>query len=293
MTIPARQFAWFRVAFGGYLAVHFMVLAPHAAELFGARGVLPDPHLNVLPLIFLNPLNFALPDEAVRWFLILLASLAMFLAAGVFRRTAAVLLWFGWACLFNRNNLISNPGLPYVGLMLLLCAILPLGEGMASYRRRADPAWRFPPAVYWALWIPLAAGYTYSGMHKLLFSPSWLNGEALRLLADNPLARPGPIREWIVGLPDWAIHPLTWFSLAGEILFLPLSCFRVGRALAWSWLVAMHLGILTVVAFADLTAGMLLAHFFTFDPAWRNLAWWPRWRRKSSASSSPGTSAAA
>lgn len=30
----------------------------------------------------------------------------------------------------------------------------------------------------------------------------------------------------------------------------------------------MHLGILALVDFADLTLGMLVAHAFTFDPAW-------------------------
>ena len=30
----------------------------------------------------------------------------------------------------------------------------------------------------------------------------------------------------------------------------------------------MHLGILSVVSFADLTFGMMMVHFFTFDPRW-------------------------
>ncbi len=33
-------------------------------------------------------------------------------------------------------------------------------------------------------------------------------------------------------------------------------------------MVGMHLGILSVVSFADLTAGMLMAHAFVFDPGW-------------------------
>lgn len=33
-------------------------------------------------------------------------------------------------------------------------------------------------------------------------------------------------------------------------------------------MVAMHLGILFVVDFADLTFGMLMIHLFTFDPDW-------------------------
>jgi len=33
-------------------------------------------------------------------------------------------------------------------------------------------------------------------------------------------------------------------------------------------MVGMHLGLLALVNFTDLTAAMLLLHFFTFDPAW-------------------------
>ena len=33
-------------------------------------------------------------------------------------------------------------------------------------------------------------------------------------------------------------------------------------------MVIMHLGILVLIDFADLTCGMLMVHAFTFDPAW-------------------------
>lgn len=288
--ISPRQFALFRLVFGGYLALHFAQLVPHGPELFGPRGVLPDAGLNPLPAVLPNPFLAPLGDGTIRLLLSGLALLSLLFAAGVWRRTTALLLWWGWACLFHRNNLIANPSLPYVGLLLLLTTLVPLGEGQCL-RRPRDPAWRFPSAVYWALWIPLAAGYTYSGLHKL-GSPSWLHGDALRLLADNPLARPGPVRDLLLSLPDPVAALLTWTALAGEILFLPLSCWRGGRALAWSWLVGMHLGILSVVSFADLTAGMLLAHWFVFDPAWRRPALRSHFRGPDTPSARPHSPAA-
>jgi len=33
-------------------------------------------------------------------------------------------------------------------------------------------------------------------------------------------------------------------------------------------MICMHVGLLVLVNFSDLTAGMLILHFFTFDPAW-------------------------
>lgn len=110
-------------------------------------------------------------------------------------------------------------------------------------------------------------GYTFSGIIKLQ-SPSWVNGTALYHLAENPLARPGFMRDGLLLLPMGVLKLMTWGSLLAEILFLPFSFKRQGRCLIWTVMVCMHLGILMVVDFADLTAAMLLIHLFTFDPEW-------------------------
>src|SRR5690606_35998735 len=113
---------------------------------------------------------------------------------GVWRRTMALLLWFGWACLFNRNNLISNPSLPYVGFILFCCVLVAPAESL-SLRRRTNPAeWFFPAWIFRGAWFLMAAGYTFSGLVKL-GSPSWVDGTAFRHLVDNPLARPGLFRD--------------------------------------------------------------------------------------------------
>jgi hypothetical protein len=85
---------------------------------------------------------------------------------------------------------------------------------------------------------------------------------------ENPLARPGLIRDAFLALPDRAIAMLTWSVLVAEITFLPLSCFRRGRLIAWSAMMGMHLGIVLMVDFADLSFGMVMLHLFTFDPDW-------------------------
>ena len=33
-------------------------------------------------------------------------------------------------------------------------------------------------------------------------------------------------------------------------------------------MVGLHIGLLTLINFADLSAGMIVLHLFTFDPAW-------------------------
>ncbi len=268
--ISPYQFAVFRIAFGVYLTVHFAHLIPYGGELFGRNGVIGDPALNPLSGIFPNPLVWFGSDGFVTAWLILAVVLSLLLGCGIRRRTVAVILWFIWASLYNRNNLISNPGIPYVGLVLLLCAFISSGDRLALGSRGCQPAtppWRFPAMVYWTAWWLLAIGYTFSGLAKL-GSPSWVNGEAIRLLLDNPLARPGIVRDIHLGLPESALRCLTWGALAMEILFLPLSLHRHTRFFAWASLLAMHLGIVLVVDFADLTFGMIMVHWFVLDPDW-------------------------
>src|SRR5687768_11568694 len=107
--ISPYQFACFRILLGGYLLVHFAFLIPYGPELFSNQGVMSDPKLNFTYGILPNPLEHFDTPLAVTMFLCLMVALSFCMAIGVLRRTSAALLWFGWACLFNRNNLISNP----------------------------------------------------------------------------------------------------------------------------------------------------------------------------------------
>ncbi|MEO7725371.1 MAG: hypothetical protein ABIU29_11920 [Chthoniobacterales bacterium] len=264
-SIPARHFAFFRIALGLYLALHFAQLLPYGAELFSNQGMLPQARLNLTFGILPNPLAVWDSPSSITLFLSALLLLSLAFAAGLQRRMAALLLWFGWACLFNRNNLILNPSLPYIGALLLLSTLLPLGE---SWRRgQSEPGWRFPASVAWAAWLLLAAGYTYSGWMKLL-SPSWLDGTALFHVLQNPLARPGIFRDALLHLPPSWLQIATWVSLAGELLFLPLSFRLTTRLVAWLTMFILQIVILGVVNFADLTIAMLLFHCFVFDPRW-------------------------
>jgi predicted DCC family thiol-disulfide oxidoreductase YuxK len=141
--------------------------------------------------------------------------------------------------------------------------------GSWAARGRADPGggWRLPAALFAAAWIVLALGYTYSGFTKLL-SPSWRDGTALAHVLDNPLARPGPVRTALLALPPAFLHAATWAALGLELAFAPLALVRRLRPWLWGLMLAMHLGLLVLIDFADLSLGMVLIHGFTWDPAW-------------------------
>lgn len=111
----------------------------------------------------------------------------------------------------------------------------------------------------------------FSGLVKLA-SPSWVDGTAFWHVAQNPLARDGFLRDVVLGLPAWGFQLLTWKALALEILFLPLALWHWTRPVIWLALVLMHVGILALVSFADLSAGMLMLHLFTVDSRWPGMA---------------------
>jgi hypothetical protein len=266
MNPPApRQFAVFRVLLGVYLAVHFWSLVPYAGELFSTSGMLPD--ASVLPTApFPNPLATATASGAAIA-LSIACALALAFAAGVWRRPLALLLWFGWACLFNRNPFIANPSIPYVGWLLLACAIIPNEAPLRPSLPRPDDGWAVPKPLYVGAWLLLGLGYTLSGLHKLA-SPSWRDGSALRHVIELPLARETALRDAFVGQPNEVLAVLTYGALIAEITALPLFAFRATRPYAWWGLVAMQLGILCLLDFADLTLGMLAFHAFVADARW-------------------------
>lgn len=256
------QYSIYRALFGVYLLIHFAALIPFSRELF--VDVLPR---DASPLLHLFPNILAIADVATP--LLILAAIASILfAIGLFDRVAAIFMWYVLACLFGRNPLIANPSLPYVGWLLLAHAFLPAAPfGSWSARKRTDPrgGWLMPPSIFAAAWIVMALGYTYSGWTKLV-SPSWTNGTAMARVLDNPLARPSAIRDLVLTLPGMTIA--TYFALALELLYAPLALFRRVRPWIWVAMLAMHLGLMVLIDFADLSFGMVILHLFTFDPAW-------------------------
>lgn len=264
--VTARQFAWFRIVFGAYLTIHFAQLVPYASELFSSAGALPDASSNPTYGILPNVLAHWNTPQFATAFVLALTILSILFAMGIARHAAAALLWYGWACLFNRNVLISNPSIPYVGLLLILVLLVPAREPLRVGGRDADADFYLPAAVFWTAWSLMAAGYTFSGIAKLQ-SPSWIDGSALSHVLLSPLARSTVVTEIMLGHPSLLVCA-TWAVLSLEVLFVPLAIWHRTRMYAWASMVAMHFAIVAFIDFADLSAGMLVLHLFTFDRRW-------------------------
>ena len=269
-NITGGQYSLFRVLFGAYLAVHFWQLSSYAAELFSFAGMLPD--AAVSPLFAIAPSLLHLSDAP--WAAVLLVAsgvpAAIAFAAGRWDRLMAAWMLLVLVSVFARNPLIANPAMPYVGFMLLAHLAVPCAPyGSLEALGRADPAggWRMPRSVFMAAVIVLAASYSYSGLTKL-FSDTWVAGDTIRLVLQNPLARDWVLRDLFLAMPEGVLQGLTWFVLYVELLFAPLYLVKGLRPWLWGAMLGVQLGFLLLLRFPDLTLPMLLFHLFTFDPRW-------------------------
>ena len=269
-----RQLKIFQFCLGLYLTIHFAQLIPHVTELFGRDGMIADPQWSPTYGYFPNLVHLIdYSSTYLKMFLTVLTFLsALFALRLVAPRLIAFVLWYGWACLLNRNVLISNPGIPYVGLLLLAFTLItftkkqkPNGDDEDDDELELCP--QVFPWLYWGSWTLVAVGYTISGLHKLQ-SPSWLDGSALRHVLQSPLSRDNFLCHFLLNSNPFILQLSTWASLFAEISFLPLGIFYHTRQLYWFAFLALHLGVLLVVNFTDLTFGVLAMHFFLFDPRW-------------------------
>ena len=239
---------------------------PYAGELWSDDGILPDKSLNLTNGVFPNILSLFKSSIAVKTFIVVMIFLSLIFISGFQRQAVSIILWYGWVCLFDRNNLISNPGIPFVGWILLCCAAIPRGEALCLFSEKKED-WKFPKIIFYGAWIIMSFSYTISGIDKLI-STSWRDGSAIVHLLNNPLARDLPTRDFFLSLPISVLNLLSWLILVIEISFIPLAFWKKSRKWIWISTVMMHLGILLIVDFADLTFGMLMIHLFTFDASW-------------------------
>ena len=100
-------FSFFRIVLGAYLVIHFIELIPYTEEIWGATGTIGNPSLNLTHGVFPNVLYIINDPIGLQVFMILLAVLSLLLTVGFKRNWVALLIWYGWVCLFDRNNLIA------------------------------------------------------------------------------------------------------------------------------------------------------------------------------------------
>ena len=280
------QFAIFRIILGIYLGIHFFQLIPIGAEIFSNEGVIKD--ASTLPSFGKVPVILFKYDDPfyVTMFLSSLVVVSILFTFGIFRRLCSLWLYYGWMCLLNRNPLISNPSVGYIGWILLACSVIPKGERLGfllskeereiEAREKAKDRFEVPDILYYGSWIIIGVSYTASGIHKFQCG-SWLNGTALQYVLTSPVARQNNFMiDFILlgganlGSDIAFVKLMSWGSLFLETSCLFLGTFYRTRKYYWLAFMGFHFGIIATVNFVDLTFGMIVAHLFTFDASWFN-----------------------
>lgn len=139
------QFALYRIVLGIYLTIHFAQLLPVGTEIFSNEGVIKNatilPSYGKMPVFLLD---YDSPT-VVMIFLISLILCSLLFTFGIYRRLCSLWLYYGWMSLLNRNPLISNPSIGYIGWLLLACSAIPKGERLGFFlteeqrkKRRSD-----------------------------------------------------------------------------------------------------------------------------------------------------------
>lgn len=148
-----------------------------------------------------------------------------------------------------------------MGWLILATAFMPMSDKEDSLSDLA----------YWGTALVLGVGYLASGINKLS-SPSWLNGDAILYIAENPVAHVyiSKLAPYFNTFPILITKTLTWLILSIELLFLPLFFFSKTRK--WIWILATlwHIGALITVYLPFVSVGMIIFHFYLFDLNWFN-----------------------
>ena len=260
------QFSILRILLGAYCALYFVSVFPFASDLFSSEGMLPEKSMNLFYGAFPNILYLNDSPQAVQVLLIALIGSSLLFTLGSWRRFTAVLMWYGLACLFNRNNLFWSPAFPLIGWLLLATLFVPSGEPL-SIRRYRNSSWQLPKALYIGAWAVLAACYSLSGLYKLL-SPSWLDGSALAQTLRWTWARDYWYPDLLLSAPEIMQQSATWITLVLELGFIFCVFFPKGRMFAWWAMTLTHLNILLLLDLTDLTLGVLMFHLFVLDTSW-------------------------
>jgi hypothetical protein len=263
--LTTRSFIIFRIIFGLYLATHFGMMIPYANELFGPHGLLGGASANPFRAFWPNPLFTQSGDFLAPLFVIIATIGALFIAWGRSRRFSALIVALIHSCLLTACPLVSNPGLPYLGLLLWLLVIIPSGERWTISEKNIAEPWSVPRGATFTAGFLLAAGYTFSGVSKLS-APGWIDGTALHTVLSTPLAREA-LPSLLLQLPLFFHQTLTWGTLFLEISYLFLWFIPRCRTILWLGMMSLHFGILFCLDFADLTLGMIMIHLFLIPPS--------------------------
>lgn len=260
----SQFFSLARMLFGLWLIQHFFFLIPYGSELYSSSGM----KVAGGALYLKETLSFLRTENGITTLLYLSLTAAILFTFKIKRRICSLFLFFSWIFLFHQDLLSYNPGLPYIGWMLLALSLIPDTEERFFWKKNELQTFFFPPVLFWGLWLVVALGYTASGLHKFFFSPLWRNGDALLYVFDYPATRSETLAALYMSLPLLIQKVVNWSVILIEGLFFVALIHSGSRKMFWILNTLMHVGILITLKFASLSVIMLIIHVFMIEENW-------------------------
>ncbi len=262
----SQFFSLIRMLFGLWLIQHFLFLIPYGRELYSSEGIrVANGALYLKEL--LAPLRSPFGINVI---LILATLSSVLFTLRIKRAYNSFFLFLCWVFLFHQDLLSYNPGLPYVGWLLLALSLVTETEERFFWQNN-HPEFSYPKILFLGLWIIIVSGYSASGLHKFFFSPLWREGRAFIYILDYPAARSETLMNLYFALPLFTQKLICWFVLFIESFFFLAIINSVFRKWMWIFNTLMHLGILLTLKFGSLSIVMLIIHGFMIEDHWFKL----------------------
>jgi predicted DCC family thiol-disulfide oxidoreductase YuxK len=281
--VRAEPVAAFRVSIAAIVLLDTLFsLLPDATDWFGVHGTFS-------PGQFEDWSNqwsrwSVLPTEAPDWLIYLLLGVlalsAVLVVVGLATRVASVAMWVLLVSFQVRHPNILNAGDTLLRCAAFYIMLMPAGAAWSIdnlIRRRLG--WRVDGWIQpWSLrfaQIQILVVYLYTGVEKLRgFKPAalseggylgdWVSGWAVyKAMVHGTIGRFG---EFFSQFPWWVFAPMTWATLAFEVLFVPLIWWRRTRwyVLAFGFMV--HVGIFATMEVTHFS-WTTLSYYWLFVPA--------------------------
>ncbi len=231
----------FRPAFaGGWLLTRVLfglaALHAHLRRALELRDALSTPEITLGsgPLLISDHVLLQAPEAAGIWGVGLLGLLVLIAGGPRCKWGLAAFLACSLALMAGAglNVRVAERLLIWSSLLLLMAPID--APGLLT-----TPRSTFPRAL---LLVILGSLYLSTGLMKALEEPAWWDGRALQYdLLDRHHAG-GPLAAWLSGQTA-IVRPLSWFTLAFELGFVPMMLTRTLRRPALVAGLLLHLGI--------------------------------------------------
>jgi hypothetical protein len=255
ITYSAHAFVVWRMIFGLYFVFYALRMLPYIKEIYGSDGIVPVVTANWTYGIFPNILAIYSGYEAALVLHMILIVAGLALAGGFLPRVAALSIWYIQTALYNRNVLTDDPSMAFVGLLLLMLALIP---SQPKFGKRLEQI-QIPYFVFYVPLFVFCLTFTVSGIDKLL-SPSWFAGVAFGDMLTLAISRGGVLSAAILS-HHFFISFFTYVALSIQILSMCFFLFGMYRIALYSNLASFCL-VFVLFDLNQVVIGMLF--FFTF-----------------------------